>query len=1077
MTKNTSTKPRTISQVMVSSTFTDLKEHRAALIKALNEHDLHPAAMENDSAKPVGDVIDSSLQMVRDSAAYILIISQKYGQTPECPKRNPDKLSITELEFNEAQRLKRPTLLYMMGEKHRVRKADIERDPEKEKKLNAFRERAKIDPSSKVNRVYAVFESLKDFKDRLPSSLHKLCNLLKTDEEPSEVKGVSTKADSAIPTPPAFHASPDYIGRMQFIGRKAQLQLLSEWAQPTDTTSVLLFEAIGGNGKSMLTWHWAKDEKGDHATVCRPASSPWAGRFWYSFYEKGAVMRQFCQHALAYMTQQPLEAFEKKSTPEMRDVLIAELHKKPWLLILDGLERVLVAYHRIDAADVRDEDLNRPTDKILNRDPCDAIRDEDTDLLRALAAAAPSKILISSRLTPRALLNPAGLPLPGVRPLVLPGLDETDAEALLRSCGVQGASADIRYYLTNYCGNHPLVIAVLAGLINSPGPHRGNFDTWAADPAYGAKLNLASLDLIQSRNHILLAAMQALEPARRQLLSTLALLSSAVDYETVAAFNPHLPPEPEEVKEPTKPEIQSHWTETGLHPWSKLSDEQKAKLREQYEAEFATRKAYEQALQKWRDSDALREAPKKLIETMTDLEHRELLQYDQRERRYDLHPVVRGVAAGSLKDEEKERYGQKVVDHFNSQRHSPYEKAKTMEDVESGLQVVRTLLKLGHHQRAANAYWGDLSRTLLFNLEAHVEILSLLRPFFPTGWERLPKDLDTDTASYLANSAAFALGHCGEGKQAIGAHAAALAAHLESKNWSRARVCLSNISTALSNQNQLAKAVRLNGIALDLATVIEAEEDIFISRLFLFSQKSRLGQWLEAEATWHLLDPMGRQWHRAVYRQGMAELYFAQSQFWQGRLQEEHLTTAATLAERDNNRHALRYLHGLRGTWRLEQGAWALAAASFTQAVTMAREVRLVDAASETGLALAKVHLRQLIGDEARSEAHRLAQLRDPAHRYLAMLWQGLGDLDQAKHHALAAYTWAWADGEPYVNRYALTKTTELLHELGVPIPNRPPYDPSKDEPFPWEADVRAAIEKLRAEKEAEKKAEQEEQD
>ncbi len=28
-----------------------------------------------------------------------------------------------------------------------------------------------------------------------------------------------------------------------------------------------------------------------------------------------------------------------------------------------------------------------------------------------------------------------------------------------------------------------------------------------------------------------------------------------------------------------------------------------------------------------------------------------------------------------------------------------------------------------------------------------------------------------------------------------------------------------------------------------------------------------------------------------------------------------------------------------------------------------------------------------------------------------------------------------------------------------------PPYDPAIDEPFPWEADVRAAIEKLKAEK------------
>jgi hypothetical protein len=321
----------------------------------------------------------------------------------------------------------------------------------------------------------------------------------------------------------------------------------------------------------------------------------WAGRFWYSFYEKGAVMRGFCQQALAYMTRQPLEAFEKKSTAEMRVVLLAELRKKPWLLILDGLERVLVAYHRIDAAEVRDEELNRPTDNILDRNACDAIRDEDTDLLRVLAAAAPSKILISSRLIPRVLLNQAGLPIPGVTPpLKLPGLEDADAEELLRCCDVKGTSADIRYYLKTYCDNHPLVICVLAGLINSPGSHRGNCDTWAADPAYGAKLNLASLDLIQSRNHILQAAMEALEPASRQLLSTLALLSGAADYETVAAFNPHLPPRPEEVKMPGKPE--DGWL------WARINDETKAKWRRQYDAALDERKAYELTLHEWNES-------------------------------------------------------------------------------------------------------------------------------------------------------------------------------------------------------------------------------------------------------------------------------------------------------------------------------------------------------------------------------------------------------------------------------------------------------------------------------------------
>jgi len=1044
------------------STFTDLKEHRAALIRALNEHDLHANAMESDSAKPVGDVIDSSLQMVRDSAAYILVISRKYGQTPECSKRNPDKLSITELEFNEAQRLNRPTLLYIMGEDHNIKIVDIERDAAKAEKLNAFRERAKIDSGSKVNRVYAVFESLAEFKDKLSSSLQELRNHLEKDEVPSELKDVTTnKPDSQLPSPPVFYAAPLYIGRTTFIGREAQLQLLSAWAQAADKTSILLFEAIGGNGKSMLTWEWSTK----HATSVR---GDWAGRFWYSFYEKGAVMRGFCQHALAYMTQQPLEAFQKESTPEMRVKLLAELRKKPWLLILDGLERVLVAYHRIDAAELRDEELNRPTDIILDRNPCDAIRDEDTDLLRALAAAAPSKILISSRLIPRVLLNQAGLPIPGVTPpLKLPGLEDADAEALLRSCDIKGTSADIRYYLKTYCDNHPLVISVLAGLINSPGPHRGNFDTWAADPAYGAKLNLASLDLIQSRNHILRAALDALGPASRQLLSTLALLSSAADYETVAAFNPHLPPRPEKVKVPTKPE--------DSRLWKRIDDEKKAKLREQFEAALGKRKAYELALHEWRESDSVREAPQKLTETMADLEHRSLLQYDPLEHRYDLHPVVRGVAAGSLKAEEMERYGQKVVDHFNSQPHNPYEQAKSMADVEAGLQVVRTLLKLGHHQQAAVAFHIDLMNALSFNLEAHVETVALLRPFFRAGWGQLPKDVDADTASNLANNGAVALSECGEGKQAIGALTASLRWNLERKNFRNSTCNLANIAESLSGLNRLAQTLRASAFSHDFASASEDRGAIFISLLQFFQNQSRLGQWSEAESTRQRLDQMGREWDRLRYRRGDAERCFAQSQFWQGRLQEEQISTAATLAEQDHNRVTLRELHKLRGTWRLEQGDWALAAASFTQAVSMAREARLVDAASETGLAVAKVQLRQLTGDEARNEAQRLAQLREPAHRSLARLWQTLGDLNQAKHHALAAYIWAWADGEPYVNRYELTKATELLHELGVPIPNLPPYDPAKDEPFPWEAEVREAIENLRAEKAAKQIAEQQE--
>lgn len=42
-----------------------------------------------------------------------------------------------------------------------------------------------------------------------------------------------------------------------------------------------------------------------------------------------------------------------------------------------------------------------------------------------------------------------------------------------------------------------------------------------------------------------------------------------------------------------------------------------------------------------------------------------------------------------------------------------------------------------------------------------------------------------------------------------------------------------------------------------------------------------------------------------------------------------------------------------------------------------------------------------------------------------------------------------------------------LLGQLGAPIPDLPPYEPARDPKLPWEDEVAAAIEALRAEKAA----------
>ncbi len=257
-------------------------------------------------------------------------------------------------------------------------------------------------------------------------------------------------------------------------------------------------------------------------------------------------------------------------------------------------------------------------------------------------------------------------------------------------------------------------------------------------------------------------------------------------------------------------------------------------------------------------------------------------------------------------------------------------------------------------------------------------------------------------------------------------------------------------------------------MALELAETLGEKPQLFLSRLHLWWQQSILGRWADAAETWRLLDPMGRDWPRHLYRQGDAELLFASTQRWQGTLAEHHLTDAAARATRDNNRQTLRDIHRLRGQWRLEQAHWTGAATAFAEALRMARERRLPDPTAEAGLALAKLRLGRFPSPAAaRQEAEHLAAQRDPHHRTLAELWMAIGDQAQARHHALAAYREAWGQGAPWVFRYDLDQAARLLRTLGEPPPDLPPYDPATDPPFPWEAKLRAAIARLRAEGDA----------
>ncbi|MBV8629673.1 MAG: DUF4062 domain-containing protein [Silvibacterium sp.] len=237
--------PRLYLGVMISSTFTDLEHHRAALIKAVSGQGFTAVAMENDSAKPDVDVIDSSLQMVRDASAYVGLISHKYGQTPVSPDRNPNAVSITELEFDEAQHLERPILLFIMGDAHPVRKGDVETNAAKIEKLNAFRERAKkMRPDSQVHRVYATFDSIEEFTEK---AIHAVAGLRHYFDQ-------RTPAAQAVPLPqppPTAVLVPNERppAAKKFFGRRTDLESLIQRLAARENTAIV---GPAGMGKTAL---------------------------------------------------------------------------------------------------------------------------------------------------------------------------------------------------------------------------------------------------------------------------------------------------------------------------------------------------------------------------------------------------------------------------------------------------------------------------------------------------------------------------------------------------------------------------------------------------------------------------------------------------------------------------------------------------------------------------------------------------------------------------------------------------------------------------------------------------------
>src|SRR2546421_2427776 len=241
-------------RVMISSTAADLPEHRKQVVEACLRQGMFPLRME-DLPATSDDAAAASVKLVDDANVFIGVIAHRYGYIPKA--NNPNAISVTEMEYNRAVERKIPRLIFIIDKNHPL--ADFTIDDidtgESAKKLVQFKSR--VETENIVN----FFKSPDDLRADVIDSLSRL-------RQPDLT---TFHYVSDIPTPPEVYIAHPYtlLQTQNLIGRQKELRLLTDWISgkeleadgqnaPADSVRIMSVVAIGGVGKSALTWKKVK---------------------------------------------------------------------------------------------------------------------------------------------------------------------------------------------------------------------------------------------------------------------------------------------------------------------------------------------------------------------------------------------------------------------------------------------------------------------------------------------------------------------------------------------------------------------------------------------------------------------------------------------------------------------------------------------------------------------------------------------------------------------------------------------------------------------------------------------------
>lgn len=370
------------------------------------------------------------------------------------------------------------------------------------KKQQAFRERVNKD------RIRAEFTSHENLAAKITQAIRNW-------EHEDAVKKRTTCINKSIPlTPNPYFAHP-YPPPANFTGRKLELEMLQDWLN-NDKRQILALVAMGGMGKSFLSWHWIQNDV-DFLDL--------DGILWWSFYEGESTFSKFLDDAIIYTSGQTVDPSHVTSDFDKTRILVNFLHDGRFLIVLDGFERLLRNYDSTIA-----EDENNGNFDEFNYYGRACTDHNAARFLRYLAdGKAESKILITTRLMIHDLEDQAGNPLKYCYKKELKSFNPDDAVTFMRLQGVTKGTPNEILKACAYYDFHPLSLRLLSGLIARDKKYPGDINT---APKHDVHTSLKA-----RQHHILEVAYKSLPIDWQILLSKASAFRGSIIYDALLTIS------------------------------------------------------------------------------------------------------------------------------------------------------------------------------------------------------------------------------------------------------------------------------------------------------------------------------------------------------------------------------------------------------------------------------------------------------------------------------------------------------------------------------------------------------------